>query len=151
MGTWAWSGCHKLGGTTGCQAKASTSGGNKVLTPLLTFRGCPSSSHPCLLSFCHSSPLSPNSRLQNSRNSKKKKKEKLPLVPQENKENNKYLYFLPSATWSISACCMAMWIIISFLQLSICFHVFPISFVNASSSLDLSVFYTLKHYNPGLT
>lgn len=74
MGTWAWSGCHKLGGTTGCQAKASTSGGNKVLTPLLTFRGCPSPSHPCLLAFCHSSPLSPNSRLQNSRNSKKKKK-----------------------------------------------------------------------------
>lgn len=40
-----WGLRHKLDGTAAREAKAATRGRNKVLTPLLTFRRCPSLSH----------------------------------------------------------------------------------------------------------
>lgn len=92
-GTRAWSACHKLGGATGCQAETSTSGGNKVLTPLLTFRGCPSPSHPHLLSFLRSSPLSPNSPACRSPETEKKKNS--PLSLEENRKITNICIFFP--------------------------------------------------------
>lgn len=107
-------------------ARLPPQGGNKVLTPLLTFRGCPSPSRPRLLSFCRSSPL--------SRNSPEAVK-KASLSLEENSKITNICIFFPVQP---GACQCAAW------RCGLLSHsrnypsVFMFSSANASGSLRLS-------------